>query len=107
MNYLALKLPGGETVSESDTGLTEFAGKAPAEIINAFVPYVIVIAGLILLGLLVMGGFQLMTSAGDPKKTEAGRNKIISGIVGFLIIFLAYWIVQALSHMLGFNLLSR
>lgn len=95
-----------EQVDPNEPNAVFSSSSTPTDIINAIIPYVFVVAGLILLGLLIMGGFQLMTSAGDPKKTEAGKGKIVSGIIGFLIIFLAYWIAQAVGIMLGFNLLS-
>ena len=107
MNPLALKIPGySQDIPENQTGLQKFTGKAPADIVNSLVQYLFVIAGLILLFLLIFGGFELMTSAGDPEKIKKAQAKITSAIVGFLIIFLSYWIAQALGIMLGFNLLA-
>ncbi|MBU0619294.1 hypothetical protein KKD62_03610 [Patescibacteria group bacterium] len=107
MKKVAFDLPGYGGINEGATGLgSDIAGQTPAVIINKLVPYVFVIAGLILLGLIISGGFELMTSAGNPETMKKGQGKIASGIVGFLIIFLAYWIAQALGIMLGFNLLS-
>ena len=105
---LTLKIPGysSQPISETETGLQNFAGKAPADIVNELVEYLFVAAGLILLFLLIFGGFELMTSAGDPEKTKKAQAKITSAIVGFLIIFLSYWIAQALGIMLGFDLLN-
>ena len=104
---LALNLPGGYSVGEDAYGLQQnFTNQPPAAIINSLVKYVFIIAGLALLGLIIAGGYELMTSAGNPEIMKKGQGKIVSAIVGFLIIFLAYWIAQALGIMLGFNLLT-
>jgi hypothetical protein len=39
--------------------------------------------------MIVIGGFQWMTSAGDPGKIAAAKEKIYSAILGLLIIALA------------------
>lgn len=70
-------------------------------IFSALLPYIYVIAGLILLFMLIMGGLGLMTAAGDPKKVEASQGRITMALVGFLIIFISYFIVQLVEVMLG------
>lgn len=64
-------------------------------------PYLFGIAGFILLGLLVLGGFEVLVSQGDPKKIALGKDKITNAIVGFLIIFTAYWAVQLIARILN------
>lgn len=73
-------------------------------IISALLPYVFVIAGLILFGMLIFAGFQLLTSGGDPEKTKGARGKITAAFIGFLIIFLAYWIAQIIEAILGIQI---
>jgi hypothetical protein len=48
-----------------------------------------------------MGGLGLMTSAGDPKKVEASKHRITNAIIGIVIIFASYWIIQLVSTLLG------
>ena len=76
------------------------------DIINALVPYIFALAGLALLLILILGGFELMTSAGDPKKMESAKGKITNAIVGFIIIFISYWIVQILEIVFGVEILG-
>lgn len=73
-------------------------------IINDLVPYIFALAGLLLLFILILGGFELMTSAGDPKKMEAAKGKITNAIIGFIIIFAAYWLVQILEVIFGLTI---
>ena len=70
-------------------------------IITAFLWYLFPIAGLILLLYLIYGGYKLLTSAGNPKNAEAARHIMTQAVIGFIIIFLAFWIVQIVGRILG------
>lgn len=74
---------------------------SPAAVIGGLLPYVYVIAGLILLLMLVSGGIQLMTSGGNPDKTKNGYGRITAALIGFLIIFLSYIIAKTVEVILG------
>lgn len=58
-------------------------------------------AGFALILYLIAGGFQLMTSAGNPDAAAQGKGKITNALIGFVIIFTAFWIVQILGSILG------
>ena len=75
-------------------------------IISAFLPYMLTIAGLILFGMLVMGGFTMLAGAADKESQEHGKKQITSALVGFFVIFLAYWIAQILQVIFKINILS-
>ncbi len=93
-NLLALKLPGDVEI------IDPLGDRFPnlASVVSAALSYLFPIAGVILLAFLVMGGFDYLTSMGDPKKAEAGKKKITNAIVGFVIIFVAYWLVQIIDY---------
>lgn len=71
------------------------------QIITAVLPYIFYAAGIALLVYLVSGGLQLMLSRGDPKAVQTAQGKITTSIIGFVIIFTAYWLTQILGDMLG------
>ena len=110
-----ITFPGGEKVEEdiSKYGAPlaplstafNFAGKTPAEVINAVLPFVFVIAGLALFLMFFFGGFTIFVSAGNPEKTKQGQQMIVNALVGFAIIFAAYWIIELLQYSLGFTAL--
>jgi hypothetical protein len=102
MAKLALAFPGGYSV-EGPSGF-KFAGGNLGNIINALVPYIFGMAGLALLVILIWGGFELMTSAGDPKKMQSAQGKLTNAVVGFIIIFVAYWLVQILEVIFGIKI---
>jgi Type IV secretion system pilin len=76
-------------------------------ILSSAIPFVFAFAGIGLLVMLIFGGFDFLTSAGDAKKLESGKQKIVNAIIGFLIIFVAYWIVQALGIVFGLSSINQ
>jgi len=102
MSKLALKFPGGEEILE-EAG--EFGGKSPADIVNDIVPYIFIIAGIILFVMLIAGGFSIFVSAGNPEKVKKGQGMIVNALIGFIVIFASYWIIQLLEFSLGISVL--
>ena len=90
-----LMLPGGYGI-EYPQGF-EFADATIGDVFSKLLPYVFVLAGLLLFGLLIMAGFGFLTSAGDPKKVESAKGKLTNAVIGFVIIFVAYWLMQILE----------
>src|SRR3989338_507124 len=70
-------------------------------IISEAVPYVFLFAGIALLLMLISAGFTLLTSAGDAKKLDSGKQTLTYALVGFLLIFAAFWIVQLAGIIFG------
>lgn len=79
----------------------KFAGSNIGAIISALIPIIFFIAGALLLVFITLGGISLMTAAGDPKKTAGAKEQITNGIIGFFVVFTAFWIVQILAIALG------
>jgi hypothetical protein len=87
----------------------EFSGDQGniGSIISSFLNYLFPLAGILLLLYLLFGGFGLMTSGGDPKAVQGAKSKITNALVGFLIIFAAYWIVQLVASILGLEAIKN
>jgi hypothetical protein len=73
----------------------------PAGIIGNILPYIFAAASIGLLIYLILGGFQLMTSRGDPKAAQGAQAKITNAVIGFVIIIFAYFIVQIFGQIFG------
>lgn len=69
---------------------------------------VYVVAGVILLFLLIFGGFQIISSAGsgDAEGAAKGRSAITAAVIGFLIIFGSYWIIQIIEVITGLKIFA-
>ncbi len=72
-------------------------------LISTILPNIYVIAGIILFFLMVGGGLMVVVSAGkdDPEGTAKGRKAVTSALIGFLIIFASYWIMQIIQTVTG------
>lgn len=75
--------------------------------VSAFIVGSISIAGIILLYLLIMGGIGIIAGAGknDPKAVEMGKKTATSALIGFVVVFTAYWIVKLIENILGVSLI--
>ncbi len=104
-----LKLPGGEDTISGPLQQGQFLGNkiTLGSILGSLMQYLLPIAGVGLLVVILISGFTLLTSAGDTKKMEKGKQTLTYGIVGFIIIFLAYWITQLLGIMFGVQAITE
>lgn len=66
------------------------------------------ISGIILLFLLIGGGIGMIAGAGksDPKTVETGKKAATSALIGFIVVFSAYWIVKLIETITGLKLIS-
>jgi len=60
-------------------------GQLIEDIINFVIKIVIVGAGIII----IIGGYLMVTSAGDPQKFERGKKTLLYGAIGFILVFAA------------------
>ncbi len=87
----------------------------PAENFNQIGPLVSVIvknafmlAGVITLVLIVLGGFGIIASAGgDTKRLDQGKKTITGAVVGLLVIVGSFWIVQIIETLTGLTLIPK
>lgn len=97
---------GGDTngpqFSIDGTG-TAFDNAPIGEIVGKALPLIFAIAGIGLLLMIISSGFTLMMSAGDPKKAAAGKTTLTNSIIGFLLVFAAFWITQIMGTVLGWE----
>lgn len=62
-----------------------------------------VIAGVLILFFLVMGGIQIIAGAGkdSPETAAKGKQAVTAAVIGFVIVFVAYWIVRIIELIAG------
>ncbi len=85
-------------------GVLDIKNGSIGEMITSLLPWIFTISGIALLVFLIIGGLSYMTAGNDPKKMEGAKAKISSALVGFVIVFVSYWIVQIIG--LVFNIPS-
>lgn len=77
-------------------------------LISAILPNVYVLTGLILLFFLIFGGLAIILGAGkgDQENIEKGKKVLTGTLIGFLIIFASYWIIQILEILTGIEIFN-
>ena len=77
-------------------------------LINVILPNIYVLASLILFFLLIGGGIMVIANAGNdnPQGVANGKKAITAAVIGFIIIFASYWILQIIEKITGINILN-
>lgn len=52
------------------------------------------VMGFLAVGMIIYGGFMLLTAQGDPAKIKRGKDVVTYSIVGVILVMLAYAIVN-------------
>ncbi len=74
----------------------------PQGFITQFLTFAIGIAGGIAFLLILFGGFQMMTSAGNPERLTAGKELVGAAISGLLLIIFSLFLLR----LIGFSILG-
>lgn len=75
----------------------------PADIVNVIVPAIFAFAGAMLVVTLFMAGFKFIRH-GTKGKDEA-KTMLTTAMIGFAIMFIAYWIVRILEIVIGMEII--
>ncbi len=78
-------------------------------LVSLFLNISFAIAGLILLFYFILGGIGMIASAGqnDPQKAEQAKKTITSAVIGFVVVFVSYWIVSLIGQLLRIEILQN
>lgn len=82
--------------------------KGLGTLVSTVLSNVYIFAGLLLLILIIFGGFKMISASGtrDAQKAASARNTLTYAIVGFLLIFASYWIIQIVEKVTGTDILK-
>jgi hypothetical protein len=77
-------------------------------IVTAVLSNAVTIAGVILFFLIVVGGFMMIAGSGNnnPQQVAQGRQAVTAALIGFLIVFTAYWIVEIIGFITGVDIFN-
>ena len=71
------------------------------ELIENIIDFIVVIAIALAPLMALVGAFYILTSGGEPKRVQTGKDIILYTFVGLLIVFLAKGIINAIRFELG------
>ena len=75
-------------------------------VISAVVGILIVVAAILALLYLILGGIQWITSGGDKQGLEGARNKITAAVVGLIIVASTWAIMTLIGQFILFNIFN-
>lgn len=73
----------------------------PGGIITRTLNFLFPISGLILFVMIVWGGFEVLAGSSSGKSLDAGKQRITAAIIGFLLLFSSYWLIQIIEVVFG------
>ena len=91
-------LSGANLHSRSDGGFGIFFGN--------IMTVAMTLAAILVLGFLVWGSIEWITSSGDKGKVEGARNKISNAIIGLIILAATTAVFMLLQQFLGIKVLT-
>lgn len=96
MNKLALDI--GPTFN-SPFGQTKTIG----DLVSTLIRSGMAVSGVIILFFLVFGGISMIAGAGsnNPEQAAKGKQAVTAAAIGFVIVFVAYWIVRIIEVVTG------
>ncbi|MCX7881107.1 MAG: pilin [Patescibacteria group bacterium] len=71
------------------------------DLINRLMQFIIPLAGIILFLVIIWGGYDFLMSGGNQDKIKSGKSKITAGLVGFILLSLAYFITKIIAKIFG------
>jgi len=67
----------------------------------------LVFGGTVALFMLIYGGFRMVISGGDAKQAGAARSTITYAIIGLLIVFLSFAILNFIAYITNVNCITQ
>jgi len=94
---LAQKLNiAGEEITGPIQGINNLA-----DLINVLIKFIVPLAAVILLLVLISGGYDYLLSRGDEAKLKSANAKLTAGIIGFALLVFSYIIVRLIAVIFG------
>lgn len=77
-------------------------------LVSLLVRIAFIVAGVSLLLFFILGGVGMITGAGsdDPEKLEKSKKTATLALIGFLVVFASYWVVQLIELITGIPILK-
>lgn len=94
-------LPSPSVGSSGNAGITFLQRAIPAAITLGFI-----IGVLVFFFTLIIGGVQWISSGGDKQAVEAARGKVTNALIGLVILFAAFAVIQLLGTFFGIHILQ-
>lgn len=82
----------------------------PIGFLGAFIPKLLtigfIVAVIIFVFVILLGGISWMTSGGDKQKVEDARSKLTNGIIGLFVVFFVFVIISVVEILFGIKIMQ-
>lgn len=96
--YLSQSLNfGNQTIEGPLDSSVDSLGKVITKTLGFIMP----VAGIVLLFVLISGGYDYMMSQGNADKIKSAQAKITSGIIGFILLIVSFLMVRLIAVIFG------
>lgn len=95
---------GDKLLFQGSTAKSTYTGAG--SLVNNILPNIYIAGGIIIFFMIVFGGFTIISNASDSHKIEEGSKTITSAIIGLLVLFASYWIIQLIQVVTGVSILN-
>ena len=75
-------------------------------LISALIRLALIIVALVAFAFLILGGVKWITSGGDKEATSGAQKTITAALIGLVIVFAAWAILQLVQTFFGINILT-
>ena len=72
-------------------------GEVVTAVLNLFI---FPLSGILLFIMIVMSGFNMLFSGGDPKKLAAAKSRLTYAIFGFVLLAASFFITRLIAYLL-------
>ncbi len=110
--YSIVQATSGGNISQGweDLGWFNLTGNGPFmtfdKILSIIIATITVIAGLWFMFILVTGGLGIVTAADNKQALEEARKKIITGLIGLVVVIASIFLADLIGRIIGFNILN-
>lgn len=87
---------GGQDIQGPLQGINKIG-----DLISRLLLFIIPAAGVILLFVLIWGGYDFIISQGNAEKVKSAQAKITTGIIGFILLIISYLLVRLIAKIFG------
>jgi len=91
---------------DGGANLANLSGLTITGVIQTFITIALIVAGVVFLFMLIVGGIRWIMSGGDKAQTETARNQITAALIGLVVVFAAYAIATLIANIFGVDILN-
>ena len=105
--------PGGGTEIKNPifgSALQNVYSSGPTNFLSTFLPrfigFAFIVGSVLFLFMFVTGAIQWIASGGDKQGLESAKGRITSAIIGIILLFASYAIINLIEGFFGVNILT-